>query len=646
MNKFEAKQAAAQHPEIKKHLDAGWSMTGFYEYQNENGNPIYWRIRLDPPNNNDGKWIRPFYFDGSDWVLKEPRFEHGKKPIYLLPNIKKYPEDIIYIVEGEKCADALSEHGIITTTSGSATSASNADWSFFAGRQIIIWPDNDEQGAVYADNVARILLKLGCKVLLVDITKLNLPPKGDCYDWLAANSSATKQDIENLPLLQTPNSKSQTKSEIAYRCIADIKAKPIDWLWKGRIALGKVTIIAGNPGLGKSQVTVDIAAIVTTGGLFPADEIPCSKGKVIFLSAEDDAADTIRPRLEAVGADLSGVFIIDSIIKNNSNSEDFDARHFSLKTDLKELDKFLGEIKEVRVIVIDPITAYLGGTDSHKNAEVRALLTPLAELASKHNVAVICISHLSKNTNGDALARVTGSLAFVAAARAAFIVAQDPNDNCKRLFLPMKNNIGRDTTGFAFKIESHELSGGIETSKIVWSNEIVTLTANEAMAIQNIDDDRRSVLEDAKEFLSIILANNEMPAKQIFEEARNAGYKEVTVNRAKKEIGVVARRDGYLRCWFWSLPTQGDQKSQGDHEKSLITLGNIDHLRKIKCADCANFKPDTISNGAGIGECLHGDSYQKSFNNMPLYPNVLRKCTKFQPLSKESGQERNTQCNY
>lgn len=199
----QAKKAANQNSTIKHLLNKGWCKTGFYEYQDENDNPIYWRIRLDPPKNSEkSKWIRPFYFDGKEWVLKEPPFKKGKKPLYRLPAIKNSASDtIIYIAEGEKCADALAKLGITATTSGSVTSANDADWSYLAGRQIIIWRDNDDAGLRYAESVTVQLLKINCAVQYVDIEQLKLESKGDCVDWLMSNPTASKQDIENLPLI-------------------------------------------------------------------------------------------------------------------------------------------------------------------------------------------------------------------------------------------------------------------------------------------------------------------------------------------------------------------------------------------------------------------------------------------------------------
>lgn len=241
-------------------------------------------------------------------------------------------------------------------------------------------------------------------------------------------------------------------SEIApliIRRVADIEAQPVRWLWPGRIARGKVTMLAGHPGLGKSQLALDVAAIVTAGREWPVDGICAERGSAIILSAEDDPADTIRPRLEAAGADLARCHVVDAAQDIGDDGKPR-RRGFSLVDDLARLDAELRRIGDVAVVVIDPVTAYLGATDSHHNAEVRAILAPLADLAAQHSVAVLAISHLRKSVAGDAVLQVTGSLAFAAAARAVYIVARDPDDRARRLMLPAKNNIGEDRTGYGY----------------------------------------------------------------------------------------------------------------------------------------------------------------------------------------------------
>jgi putative DNA primase/helicase len=198
------------------------------------------------------------------------------------------------------------------------------------------------------------------------------------------------------------------------RCFAEIAPRPVRWLWPGRIPLGKLTLLIGDPGLGKSLLTADITFRVTKGTRFP-DNVPCESGEVIFLSAEDDAEDTIRPRLDAAGADVSKVHLLDALrvrLEDGTLCEKF----FNLETDCDHLNEVLRKNPQVRLIVIDPISAYLGNVDSHSNSEVRNLLAPLAKLAGQHCVAVICITHLRKSA-GAAVYRAIASIAFAAAAR-------------------------------------------------------------------------------------------------------------------------------------------------------------------------------------------------------------------------------------
>lgn len=364
---------------------------------------------------------------------------------------------------------------------------------------------------------------------------------------------------------------------ITYRRASDIKAKPINWLWPGRIARGKVTMVAGNPGLGKSQVAgANITAIVTTGGVWP-DGSRCERGNVAILSAEDDPEDTGRPRLEAAGADLSRVFILDAVVDGYRADGSEVQRGFNLKTDLFRLGNMLEEIGGAALIVIDPITAYLGETDSHKNAEIRALLSPLSDLAAKHGAAVVCVSHLNKSAGGEALMRVTGSLAFVAAARAAFIVTKDPEDDARRLFLPLKNNIGNDQTGLAFRVESAQVksqAGLIDTSRIVWEPDPVTMTANEAMQPQG-DPEERSALDDARLFLLGLLADGPVRAGQIKSDADGAGFNWRTIQRAADRLNIERHKDGMRGGWSWRLPPKMTSPHEDDRHKTLSPSGSF-----------------------------------------------------------------------
>ena len=198
------------------------------------------------------------------------------------------------------------------------------------------------------------------------------------------------------------------------------------WLWPKRIPLGRLTVLAGRPGVGKSFVTIDFASRVSTGMTWPDGSVNESAGGVLFFAAEDDPADTIRPRLDAAGADSGRVY-------------------YCRNVDLAKIESRIDQVPDCRLVVIDPIGSYLGRcVDAYRENEVRAVLEPLAGIASCRSIAVILVAD-------DSLLR---SCAFVGLARAVWHVTKDPHDRTRRLFLPGKSNLSRETSGLAFWIAS------------------------------------------------------------------------------------------------------------------------------------------------------------------------------------------------
>lgn len=596
----QAKHAA--HEFASQVLAQGYRPEALHVYTDAQGSTLYWRIRCKHPDRQE-KWIRPMMHNGAGYVLKEPSFPGGK-PLYRLHELAARNDEPVVLTEGEKDADALAKRGVLATTSGGASSASAADWTPLAGRHVIVWRDRDAPGLQYAREATERLLALGCRVEWIDIEPLGLPEHGDACEWLAAHPNATAADV--LALARHPVAAERGPATADHvrelldgsrrlaghrkvngecrqpflrsRCIDRIEAKPMDWIWKGRIARGKVTWIAGHPGLGKSQASLSFAAVVSTGGTWPVDRTRCEPGNVVLLSAEDDPADTIRPRLEAAGADLKRCHVLETVCDYDHDGAQY-SRAFSLQTDLTHLGALLSELGDVALVIIDPVSAYLGDTDSHKNAEVRALFAPLAELATKFDVAVLCIDHLSKSRNAEALMRVNGSVAFVATARAAWLVTRDPDQKERRLFLPLKNNFGNDQSGLAFGLEQYRLPSGIETCRVVWEAEAVTVTADEALAPAE-DPDERSTLEEAKEFLRGLLADAPIPAKRVYAEGRGAGYSERTIRRAQQALNIDAYREGFGKHggWFWSLAPKAANEPKGVQEKNMDAYEGDGHL--------------------------------------------------------------------
>jgi putative DNA primase/helicase len=565
------KQAAGRLARAAIH--EAFTPEALHEYTDANGRPLYWRIRARLANGQ--KWIRPLRIDGDEYELREPEFPNGK-PLYGLHQLAANRSVPVWYVEGENCANALAKLGLLATTAGSAQSDELADFTPLAGRAVTIWPDNDTAGMTHGERVSAKLQSLGCTVEAIDACALGLPENGDCVDWLAAHHGATAADLAVLPRLP-PTPIENDASGIVLRCIANVEARPVHWLWPGRIARGKVSLLAGHPGLGKSQLALNLAGTVTTGGYWPVDRTRCEVGSVLILSAEDDPEDTIRPRLEAAGTDLSRCHILEAVQVQTLDGTQ-QRRGFSLETDITRLSAALVELRDVSLIIIDPITAYLGRTDSHKNAEVRTVLAALAEVAARFGAAVLAVSHLRKS-GGEALMQVMGSLAFVAAARAAYVVVKDQDNPARRLVLPIKNNLGEDQTGYAFRIDRERLSNGIETSRTVWEAESVAVTADEALAPLQAAEER-SAVQDAGDFLRGLLASGPVPSRQVKAGANAGGHAWAAIRRAQKALGVRVEKCGMLEGWEWRLPSKVLKNGEDAQEKSMSTFGRNEHLRE------------------------------------------------------------------
>lgn len=503
----------------------------------------------------------------------------------------------LVIMIGEGVATVLSGHEASGNPAIAALSSSNLQEvakvmrELYPAATLVILADLVKATGEPDGHAIDAALSVGGKLAIPDFGAGRIEGAKDFNDLHQTRGlEAVRHAIANASAPAVPECQPRARSapagdpegHIAYRCVSDIQAKPIRWLWQGRIARGKVSMLAGNPGLGKSQVTVSMAAVVSTGGTWPVDRTPCERGRVIFLSAEDDPADTIRPRLEASGADLSRVFILDAVVEGYRSDGGKVVRAFNLAKDMERLGALLAEIGDVALIVIDPITAYLGEADSHKNAEIRALLSPLSDLASKHGTAMVCVSHLNKSGGGEALLRVTGSMAFVAAARAAFIVAKDKENETRRLFLPLKNNIGNDQTGLAFAVQPAQVTspaGLIETSRVLWELEAVTVTADEVMTQQG-DPEERSATDEAGDWLRDLLAAGSMKASEVQKEARQAGISDKALRRARERMGIKPHKSGFSGGWWWGINGREDaQDAQDAQSQTLGTFVDKGHLR-------------------------------------------------------------------
>ena len=405
------------------------------------------------------------------------------------------------------------------------------------------------------------------------------------------------------------------------RCLADIEPQPVRWLWPRRVALGKLNLLAGQPGRGKSTLTLYMAALVSNGGIWP-DGSPCPRGNVAFITCEDDPADTLVPRLKAVGADLTRCHLLDSV-----HDDKVRERPFNLKTDAAKIEELAHDKGGLSLIIIDPISAYLNGIDSHNVAEVRGALVPLQQIAERLSATVVMVSHFNKGTpDGSAMSRVAGSGAFVAVCRSAWVVERDPenpNGN-QRILAPMKNNIGDDRTGFSFVIEHCDLGNGIEGSRVCFKTGSVQISADQLVRAQMESADKRSALGEATAFLSDLLTDLELPQMEIEAAAKRSGHKMRTVQRAKAALGIKSskRADG----WWWEVPRKpiggpglfDEQERQGRQESHVSEQPDVgihdceeDRVDGDHGQDCQAFEPERVGALGNVGDLETSSSWKR-----------------------------------
>lgn len=547
-------------------ISQGYKPQGLHHYTSAEGEWLYSRMRLNHPEKT--KIIRPFYEENGNYMFGEPKFQ-GKKPLYQLPLIKD--ADTVFWVEGEKKVDALVGLGLVATTSGGATSHDGADFEPLRGKRVIVWADFDESGKTHAEAVKAILGGLNCEVIAIDVERLNLPVKGDVVDWLEMNPSATKEDVLALPLMQQ---EKKVEQGVVLLKASELKPKPINWIWDGWIAGGKFHLLGGVAGTGKTTISLALASSITNGGRFP-DNTKSPSGNVVIWTGEDDIADTLTPRLMAMGANLDKVHFVQGVIAEDGEQP------FNPSADMPILQQAIAKIGNVRLLIIDPIVSVVKG-DSHKNAEVRKDLTPLIQMAESMGFAIIGITHFSKGTSGrEPIERITGSLAFGAVARVVLVASKSKGDDGDdvRIFLRAKSNIGADNGGFEYLLEQATTEDGIETSRVLWGDAIEG-SARELLVNAEDDSDGGSMVECMR-FLSSILSDGEMTASEIKKDCIGAGYSQSTMNRAKKNLGIDAKKIGIGKgsYWVWAMPKILNT-SKDTQPENMRTFGEFENLRR------------------------------------------------------------------
>lgn len=307
--------------------------------------------------------------------------------------------------------------------------------------------------------------------------------------------------------------------------MADIETKKVDFLWYPYIPYGKITIVQGDPGEGKTTAILRIAALLTKGEKLPEDERDREPVNVIYQTAEDGLADTVKPRLEDAGADCSRVLVIDESQEGLSMSDE------RIEEAIKET--------EARLVILDPIQAYLGAdVDMHRANEIRPVMKKLGDLAEKYNCAIILIGHMNKASSSKSTYRGLGSIDFQATARSVLIVGRVKDDPACRVIAHDKSSLAPEGKSIAFRLD--------KDNGFLWEG-YIDISVEELLS----GDTKITRLNEAKEFLTRLLADGEKTATEIYELAEECDIKKRTLANAKTELQVTATRRN--NKWYWSI---------------------------------------------------------------------------------------------
>lgn len=405
--------------------------------------------------------------------------------------------------------------------------------------------------------------------------------------------------------------------------LADVEPEHVDWLWPGYLPRGKLVILDGDPDQGKSTISLDLGARISTGSLMPDGAAPV-KGAVLILSAEDGLADTIRPRLDAAGGDPEQVLTITEITVPGEA-----ARPVSLPADLPHVEQVVRD-HGVVLVVVDVLMAYLSGTvNAHRDQDIRLALHPLAAMADRAGCCVLVIRHLNKTGGTHAIYRGGGSIGIVGAARAAFMVGTDPEDDTgsTRVLAPVKCNLARRPPALAYRLVMDELNGCV---RVDW---LGATDRRAADLLASPEDEaareERSEHGEAADWLTDYLTGNggEASWADIKKEARAAGIAERTLQRAHRRAGVTISRSGFPARTLWSIDPNaqsrqpdgatgasgatgatGDLSSQSRQPRQQTPTENPGASGATGGADAGEWPPGSIGEQASQQPPTEGDT--------------------------------------
>jgi hypothetical protein len=524
-----------------------------YEIRDPDGTLVAVHVRVDV---SDGS--KNVYWEGPS---REPDLggrELETLPLYGVVRLAALPDVAsVVVAEGEKATEALWRAGInaVGTVTGAMTTPGIDSLRCLERFKVALWPDNDDAGRSHMANVAEQLFELGVHPRLVTWTEA--PAKGDAADVASAEeirALVTAARPFRLDQQQPEHGSGPTSLWPSGRTVrlSEVVPRPVKWIWPGRIPRGKVTVVDGDPGLGKSTMTLDVAARLTTGSPMPDGSRSDVDGPaaVVLLSAEDGLDDTIRPRLDAAGADASLVVALVGV----SDGDPENPERLPTLDDIVAIETAVRDNRAV-LVIIDPLMAYMPGrADSSRDQDVRSVLARLARLAEDTDAAIVVVRHLNKSQQANALYRGGGSIGIIGAARSGLLVARDPDDETGslRIVAMTKSNLAELAPALAYRLMQHH-NGSI---RVEWEGK--TDHTADGLLAQPVSAEEKTATDEAVDWLRVVLTYKKQPAKEVQQAARDDGISDKCLRSARARLGVKIEREGFGEGSrsMWSLPPE------------------------------------------------------------------------------------------
>lgn len=397
--------------------------------------------------------------------------------------------------------------------------------------------------------------------------------------------------LEALGLPDQPNREgardnaAEASSGLPVKRLSEVELESVTWLWEPYIALGKLTLIVGDPGIGKSWLTLAIATAISNGTPLRGMK-PTEPRNVLIFSAEDGAADTIKPRLQAMGADVSRIYVVEMPVTLD-------------EIGLLKIEAAIIE-HQPTLVIIDPLTAYLGAkVDMHRANETREPMAKLTQLAAQHGCAIVPVAHMSKSEAAKVIYRALGSIDLIAAVRSALLVARDKDNQCVRWIVHIKSNLAKEGPSLNFELQD---------GSFTWLSES-DVTAEELLGVEKPRGKARlpsSALLEAQEFLREMLSNGPCLVEEVMKEASNAGISGATLRRAKEELHITSKKTGGQfggnPKWHWMLPDDNWPPTDEPTDKTTDPSKNNERESAAQAEGAQDPATDTVCPLKDLGD--------------------------------------------